>query len=626
MKNISTSLLADIQNGVTTLCRCVEIVRRDGKSFHFTDHDVALLVENHTYSPTNSFAATSITQVIDTEIDAVTIVGILNGDGVEREDVRAGLFDFAEIRYFLVNYAAPEKGAVTLRVGWLGEVVLNEDQTFSAEIRSIGQALAMRIGRVYSPLCRADLGDRRCKFPLRPRFWSPNTHYSTGDTVLVRRGVATNYNPIPIANPSWEADGQVASIEHPLAWTSYGSPGSTWSIHTSVGDMTAPADGLYFIVQSETVNGTTERGMFQDLNIINSVISAEAIDTGLCRVYTSLWFGSLDKDATQRLRLLPLDANGKVTGLIHDSGMRTVPTNAWRRYEAKDILIPAGTRWIRFDIFSTKGRNAFRGSAFDRLEAVINLPDGTYANEAHTGAIAYKALSSGMSGTIEPGSSGSVVGPVTSGTPDFLAYGLSYPDLVAEWQRISSYPNSQYNSFATQEAFYEWHWYNHGLQEGRTLPYMTGYQDGDLKWQQVTRTFLTIGTVVSVTDNQTFVSNDILKESGYYDGGLLYWETGRNAGRFTEIRDQNSGRITTFVRMVFTPQVGDRFVIYPGCDKTLSTCKDKFDNVLNFRGEPHVPGQDKFLSFPNADGSYNQNITGFNGYTNFNLPMSGTLI
>jgi uncharacterized phage protein (TIGR02218 family) len=32
------------------------------------------------------------------------------------------------------------------------------------------------------------------------------------------------------------------------------------------------------------------------------------------------------------------------------------------------------------------------------------------------------------------------------------------------------------------------------------------------------------------------------------------------------------------------------------CDKQFSTCKAKFDNVANFRGFPHVPGNDFMLS------------------------------
>jgi len=43
-------------------------------------------------------------------------------------------------------------------------------------------------------------------------------------------------------------------------------------------------------------------------------------------------------------------------------------------------------------------------------------------------------------------------------------------------------------------------------------------------------------------------------------------------------------------------QVGDTFDIIAGCDKTRETCHSKFNNIINFRGEPDVPGTDKLLT------------------------------
>jgi uncharacterized phage protein (TIGR02218 family) len=37
-------------------------------------------------------------------------------------------------------------------------------------------------------------------------------------------------------------------------------------------------------------------------------------------------------------------------------------------------------------------------------------------------------------------------------------------------------------------------------------------------------------------------------------------------------------------------RVGDGFTVTAGCDKSVKTCKAKFDNEVNFRGFPHVPG------------------------------------
>ena len=43
-------------------------------------------------------------------------------------------------------------------------------------------------------------------------------------------------------------------------------------------------------------------------------------------------------------------------------------------------------------------------------------------------------------------------------------------------------------------------------------------------------------------------------------------------------------------------EAGDTFRIVAGCDKQFTTCRTKFANVPNFRGFPHVPGNDFMLS------------------------------
>ena len=52
---------------------------------------------------------------------------------------------------------------------------------------------------------------------------------------------------------------------------------------------------------------------------------------------------------------------------------------------------------------------------------------------------------------------------------------------------------------------------------------------------------------------------------------------------------------------------GDGFVIRAGCDKRLETCRDRFANVLNFRGFPNIPGQDAVLRYA-AKGDANQGV------------------
>jgi uncharacterized phage protein (TIGR02218 family) len=43
---------------------------------------------------------------------------------------------------------------------------------------------------------------------------------------------------------------------------------------------------------------------------------------------------------------------------------------------------------------------------------------------------------------------------------------------------------------------------------------------------------------------------------------------------------------------------GDSFRVTAGCNKTVGVCGSKFGNFLNFRGFPHIPGDDWLASYP----------------------------
>ena len=48
---------------------------------------------------------------------------------------------------------------------------------------------------------------------------------------------------------------------------------------------------------------------------------------------------------------------------------------------------------------------------------------------------------------------------------------------------------------------------------------------------------------------------------------------------------------------------GDLIRLEAGCDKRMATCQAKFDNLLNFRGFPDIPGEDWLVSTPRRSGS-----------------------
>jgi uncharacterized phage protein (TIGR02218 family) len=90
----------------------------------------------------------------------------------------------------------------------------------------------------------------------------------------------------------------------------------------------------------------------------------------------------------------------------------------------------------------------------------------------------------------------------------------------------------------------------------------------------------------------------------WFTRGLLRWTDGDNAGRNGEVRAhrrQGGVMIELWQAMASPIREGDGFIITAGCDKQFSTCKAKFNNALNFRGYPHMPGSDFVLSYASHD-------------------------
>ena len=102
------------------------------------------------------------------------------------------------------------------------------------------------------------------------------------------------------------------------------------------------------------------------------------------------------------------------------------------------------------------------------------------------------------------------------------------------------------------------------------------------------------GSVTTVIDRSNFNTNITLESNNFYRYGLLTWTSGANNLRKADVKSytQASGLIELFDDIFNDISIGDNFTLTAGCDKSLSTCKNKFSNVIKFIGEPYIPGRD----------------------------------
>ncbi len=109
------------------------------------------------------------------------------------------------------------------------------------------------------------------------------------------------------------------------------------------------------------------------------------------------------------------------------------------------------------------------------------------------------------------------------------------------------------------------------------------------------------GTVTAVASNREFTDTSRAEAQDYFGAGVVEWLTGLNAGLRREVSSFSAGSPGTGVfelhlSMPYAIAVGDTYSAVPGCRKRRTEdCSVKFSNVVNFRGFPDVPLNDKII-------------------------------
>lgn len=125
--------------------------------------------------------------------------------------------------------------------------------------------------------------------------------------------------------------------------------------------------------------------------------------------------------------------------------------------------------------------------------------------------------------------------------------------------------------------------------------------------------FLGAGAVVVRKRDRAFVASGLgAFPATWFASGYVEWTVGANAGRSAEVMLHDvAGEVVTLtllqapVRPIAT---GDSFSVRAGCDKRISTCRQKFENAPNFRGFPHIPGQDAVIRYATRDGGHDGGV------------------
>lgn len=161
---MTPALAEHLAGGQTTVARAWALARRDGAVLGFTDHDRPLSFEGIAFRPDSGLTARALVSGTGLAVDNTEVLGALSDAAIREADIAAGLYDGAEVRMWLVNWADVAQRHLRFR-GHLGEI-RHGDGAFHAELRGLAERLNTPRGRVFHRDCAAVLGDGDCRVDL----------------------------------------------------------------------------------------------------------------------------------------------------------------------------------------------------------------------------------------------------------------------------------------------------------------------------------------------------------------------------------------------------------------------------------------------------------------------------
>jgi len=98
--------------------------------------------------------------------------------------------------------------------------------------------------------------------------------------------------------------------------------------------------------------------------------------------------------------------------------------------------------------------------------------------------------------------------------------------------------------------------------------------------------FQLMGNITQAAGDTLTVPEAAAKPDGYFNSGFLIWKEMTELMIYSHIGSQ------LVVDTAFN-QIGP-VLIYPGCNHTMDHCESRFNNLLNFGGDPYIPTHTPF--------------------------------
>jgi uncharacterized phage protein (TIGR02218 family) len=194
MRAFDAALLAALTGKVTALALGVKIKRSDGQIIRFIQTTEQMIIDGELFVPAAGVTVASIPFELNgaaTRID----LNVVSTDGgtIDAQDIRDGLYDNATVSIYLIDRNSEASLRNILFIGYMGPIIVTERGFATIEMIGLLDRANQLVSEVYTPVCRADFGDRRCKVDLVPLTQRVKVVSSVGyDLVVFGLNAASN--------------------------------------------------------------------------------------------------------------------------------------------------------------------------------------------------------------------------------------------------------------------------------------------------------------------------------------------------------------------------------------------------------------------------------------------------
>lgn len=98
-----------------------------------------------------------------------------------------------------------------------------------------------------------------------------------------------------------------------------------------------------------------------------------------------------------------------------------------------------------------------------------------------------------------------------------------------------------------------------------------------------------VNTTIGANSTPNRILCVLSQPQGWFTQGVVEFLEGANIGIKRTVRLHEAGSLLLTLPLLEMPEIGEAIRVYPGCDKRLDTCTNRFNNRARFRGAPFVP-------------------------------------